>query len=279
MERADIKRVLKELGVANALTEMPAVIEPIYKVMMERPENDLRKEGKVVVDEDGNFIFGDKKISLREDNCAEITFGDAQIITNTVGIEMEYQDGGEQDLFSHNKRDGGKVVNMSGNNANATYHETTNLDNGSWAVRNASGILLESDSSLSGDEKKEVEESLDTILSNFDAMSKPIIENYPKTARWYKTKRAEVKAIAQKEINPEEQNRKRIATLEAQVESLEKRNGELTKSLSQATSRLGRAVAFIEGVKKSPFGKVFFGKKIKSFEEDSQSLPEGKDNK
>lgn len=277
MERADIKRVLKELGVANALTEMPAIVEPIYQEMAERDESELRKEGKVVVDGDGNFIYGDKKITLREDKCAEITFGDAQIITNAVGIEMEYQDGGNQDLFSHNKRDAGKVVNTSGNHV--IYHETTNLDNGSWAVRKASGTLIESDSSLSGDEVIEVEESLDTILSNFDAMSKSVIENYPKTAKWYKSKRAEVKAIAQSKINPEEQNQKRIATLEAQVKTLEKRNGELTKTLSETRNRLGKAIDFIGVVRKSPFGKVFFGKKIKSFEEDSQSLPEGKSNK
>lgn len=279
MERADIKRVLKELGVAEALTEMPAIIEPIYKEMMERPESELRKEGKVVVDEDGNFIFGKRKIRLREDKCAEISFGDAQITTNAVGIEMEYQDGGWQDLFSHNKRDGGKVVNMSGNNGNATYHETTNLDNGSWAIRNASGILLGSDSSLSGDEKKTVEESLDAILSEFDSMSRPIIENYPKTAKWYRTKREEVKAVAQKEIDPEEQNRRRIADLESQVTNLEKRNKELTRSLSQATSRLGKAVSFIEQVKKSPVGKVFFGKRIKTFEEEAKTLPEGRDDR
>ncbi len=279
MERADIKRVLKELGVAEALTEMPAIVEPIYKEMMERPESELRKEGKVIVDEDGNFTFGDRKIALREDKCAEISFGDAQITTNAVGIEMEYQDGGWQDLFSHNKRDGGKVVNMSGNNGNATYHETTNLDNGSWAVRKASGILLESDSSLSGDEKKTVEESLDAILSEFDSMSRPIIENYPKTAKWYRTKREEVKAVAQKEIDPEEQNRRRIAALESQVTNLEKRNKELTKSLSQATSRLGKAVSFIEQVKKSPVGKVFFGKRIKTFEEEAKTLPEGRDDR
>lgn len=276
MERADIKRVLKELGVHEALTEMPAVVEPIYKEMMERPESDLRKEGKVVVDEHGNFSLGDKKIRLRRDKCAEITFGDAQITTNAVGIEIEYQDGGELDWFSHNKRDGGKVVNMSGNNGNATYHETTALDNGSWSVRNATGIILGSVSSHSKEEKRVVEESLDTILSEFDAMSKPIVENYPKTAKWYKEKREEVKEVAQKEIDPEEKNRRRIEALENQVASLEKRNGELTRSLSQATIRLGKAVSFIEQVKKSPVGKVFFGKKIRTFEDESKSLPEGK---
>lgn len=276
MERADIKRVLKELGVHEALTEMPAVVEPIYKEMMERPESDLRKEGKVVVDEHGNFSLGDKKIRLRRDKCAEITFGDAQITTNAVGIEIEYQDGGELDWFSHNKRDAGKVVNMSGNNGNATYHETTALDNGSWSIRNATGIILGSVSSHSKEEKRVVEESLDTILSEFDAMSKPIVENYPKTAKWYKEKREEVKEVAQKEIDPEEKNRRRIEALENQVASLEKRNSELTKSLSQATIRLGKAVSFIEQVKKSPVGKVFFGKRIKSFEDESKSLPEGK---
>lgn len=279
MERADIKRVLKELGVAEELTEMPAVIEPIYKEMMERPESDLRKQGKVNVDENGNFTFGDKKIELREDKCAEITFGDAQITTNAVGIEMEYQDGGWQDWFSHNKRDGGKVVNMSGNNGNASYHETTNLDNGSWSVRNASGISLGSVSSHSGEEKRTVEESLEAILSEFDAMSKPIIENYPKTAKWYKTKREEVRVVAQKEIDPEEQNRRRIAALEAEVKKLEGRNKDLSDRLYESTKRLDKAVGFIEQVKRSPFGKVFFGKKIKSFEEDGKTLPEGRDDR
>lgn len=277
MERADIKRVLKELGVQEALTEMPAVVEPIYKEMMERPESELRKEGKVIVDEDGNFTFGDKKVRLRKDHSAEITFGDAQITTNSVGIEMEYQDGGWQDWFSHNKRDGGKIVNMSGNNGNASYRETTAIDNGSWSVRNASGITIGSASSHSKEEKRTVEESLETILADFDAMSKPIIENYPKTAKWYKTKREEVKAVAEKEIDPEEQNRRRIAALESQVTNLEQRNGELTRSLSQATIRLGKAVSFIEQVKKSPVGKVFFGKRIRTFEEDEKTLPEGRE--
>ena len=270
MERADIKRVLKELGVSEALIEMPAVVEPIYKEMMERPESDLRKEGKVTVDEDGNFTFGDKKIRLRED---------AQITTNAVGIEMEYQDGGWQDWFSHNKREGGKVVNMSGNNGNASYRETTAIDNGSWSIRNASGITLGSASSHAKEEKRTVEESLDTILSEFDAMSRPIIENYPKTAKWYKTKREEVRKVAEKEIDPEEQNKRRIAALEAQVTKLEKRNLELTKSLSQATTRLGKAIDFIGEVKRSPFGKMFFGRKIKTFEDDAKGLPEGKDER
>lgn len=277
MERADIKRVLKELGVQEALIEMPAVVEPIYKEMLESSESELRKEGKVVVDEDGNFTFGDRKVKLRKDKCAEITFGDAQITTNAVGIEMEYQDGGWQDWFSHNKRADGKVVNMSGNNGNASYHETTAIDNGSWSVRNASGIILGSVSSHAKEERRTVEESLDTIMSEFDSMAKPIIENYPKTAKWYKTKRAEVKAVAEKEIDPEEQNKRRIASLETQVASLEKRNTELTRSLSQATTRLGKLLTFVEDVKKSPLGKVIFGRKIKNLEGDSQKLPEGRD--
>lgn len=279
MERADIKRVLKELGVAEALTEMPAVVEPIYKEMMERPESDLRKEGKVIVDEDGNFTMGDRKVTLRKDSCAEITFGDAQITTNSVGIEMEYQDGGWQDCFSHNKRDGGKVVSMSGNNGNASYHETIALDNGSWAIRNANGNVLGSASSHSKEEKRAIGESLDTILSEFDALSRPIIENYPKTAKWYKGKREEVKAVAQKEMDPEEQSRRTIADLTKKLEASEKRNTELATSLSQATITLGKAVRFVEEVKKSPFGKIFFGKKLKDFEEDSKSLPKGRDER
>ena len=279
MERVDIKRVLKEMGVAKALLEMPAVIEPIYKEMMEKPESELKKEGAVNVDKDGNFTFGDRSVRLRKDHCAEISFGDAKITTNSVGIEVEYQDGGWQDWFSHKKRDNGTVVNMSGNNGNATYHETTNLDNGSWAIRNASGIAIGSVSSLSREEKREVEESLDSILSEFDSMSRPIIENYPKTAKWYKEKREEVKTVAEKEIDPEVQSRRKIEALESEERRLEEKNQGLTKSLSEATTRLGKAIDFIGEVKKSPFGKVFFGRKIKSFEDDAKSLPEGRDER
>ena len=275
MERTDIKKLLKEMGVAKSLLEMPAVIEPIYKEMMEKPESELKQEGIVVVDKDGNFTFGDRSVTLRKDGSAEISFGDAQITTNSVGIEMEYQDGGWQDWFSHKKRDGGTVVNMSGNNGNATYHETTNLDNGSWAIRNASGIAIGSVSSLSREEKRVVDKSLDTILAEFDSMSKPIIENYPKTAKWYKTKREEVRVVAEKEIDPEVQSRRRIEALEDEVKKLEERNLGLSKCLSEATTRLGKAIDFIGEVKRSPLGKVFFGKGIRKFEEDSKSLPQG----
>ena len=275
MERVDIKRVLKEMGVAKALLEMPAVIEPIYKEMLEKPESELKKEGTVIGDKDGNFSFEDRNIKLRKDHCAEISFGDAQITTNSVGIEVEYQDGGWQDWFSHKKRDGGTVVNMSGNNGNDTYHETTSLDNGSWAIRNASGIAIGSVSSLSREEKRVVEDSLETILAEFDSMSKPIIENYPKTAKWYKTKREEVKSVAEKEIDPEVQSRRRIEALEAEVKNLEERNKGLSKCLSEATNRLGKAIDFIAEVKRSPLGKVFFGKKIKTYEEEAKALPTG----
>ncbi len=277
MERSDIKRVLKDLGVAEALIEMPAVIEPIYKEMMERPERDLRKDGKVVVDDNGNFICDGRKIKLKEDGCAEITFKDAKITTNPVGIEMAYEDGGQIDFFSNNTRKDGIVINMSGNNGNASYYETTNLDNGSWAVRNASGVLLKTVASHAERKTEVVTESLETILAEFDSMSKVIIENYPKTAKWYSEKREEVKAVAEKELDPEEQNRKKTAELEAKIENLERRNKELTKRLYAANSRLEKAIEFIGVVKKSPFGKMFFGKTIKTFDEDAKKLPEGRE--
>ena len=111
MERADIKRILKEMGVAEALTEMPAVIEPIYKELMEKPESYLRRQGKVNVDEQGNFSFGNRRIKLKEDSCAEITFNDAKVTTNPVGIEISYEDGDFIGLFSSCSRGNGIITN------------------------------------------------------------------------------------------------------------------------------------------------------------------------
>ena len=204
-----------------------------------------------------------------------MTFKDAKITTNPVGIEMAYEDGGAIDFFSNNTRKDGIVINMSGNNGIASYYETTNLDNGSWAVRNASGVLLKTVASHAERKTEVVTESLETILAEFDSMSKPIIENYPKTAKWYKTKREEVKSVAEKEIDPEVQSRRRIEALEAEVKNLEERNKGLSKCLSEATNRLGKAIDFIAEVKRSPLGKVFFGKKIKTYEEEAKALPTG----
>ena len=279
MERVDIKRVLKELGVAEALIEMPAVIEPIYKEMMEKSARDLQKDGKVTVDDNGGFICNRRKVKLREDGCAEIFFEDAHIITNSVGIEMSYEDGGAIDFFSNNTRKDGKVINMSGNNGNASYYKTTHIDNGSWAIRNASGILLQTVSSHSENKTEVVTETLDSILEEFDSMSKVIIENYPQTATWYSQKREEVKSVAEIELDPEEQNKRRVAALEAEVEQLKRKNGELAKSLYEATTTLGKALDFVSIVKKSPFGKVFFGKNIKTFDEETKKLPKGRDDR
>lgn len=279
MERADIKRVLKEKGVAGALLEMPAVIEPIYKEMMEKTESDLSKQGKVNVDEQGNFSFGGRRIKLNEDGCAEITFSDAKITTNSVGIEVAYEDGNWQDWFSHISRDNGVVVNSSGNNGNASYYESTHLDNGSWSVRNASGVGIGEKSSYNKDgEYVPFQSTVEDVLNGFDSVSSNVIANYPNTAEWYQATRRGVQSVAERETNPEEQNRRRIAFLERRVSRLEADKKELLAINSRLTSMLEKSLDFMGQVKRSPVGKIFFSKGLKKYEEESKKLPEGRED-
>ncbi len=279
MERADIKRVLKEMGVLDALTEMPAVIEPIYKEMMEKAESDLTSKGRVSVDEHGNFSFGDRKIKLVEDGGAEITFKDAKITTNSEGIEMVYEDGNSMDWFSYISRKDGVVVTSSGNNGNASYYESTNLDNGSWSIRDASGTSVGEKSSHSKNgEYVPFQTTVEEVLAGFDSVSESVIANYPNTAGWYQAKREEVQKVAEKEANPEEQTRKRIEFLERRVSTLEADKKDLLARNSRLTSMLEKSLEFMGQVKRSPVGKVFFGKGIRKYEEESKSLPSGREH-
>lgn len=279
MERADIKRILKEMGVAEALTEMPAVIEPIYKELMEKPESYLRRQGKVNVDEQGNFSFGNRRIKLKEDSCAEITFNDAKVTTNPVGIEISYEDGDFIGLFSSCSRGNGIITYHSGNNGNCSWSEREQLDNGSWSILSARGIKVGEDVSPynKNGEYTPFEGTVEGILSEFDSNSKTIIENYPQTEEWYKEKREEVKAVVERETDPEEQNKRRIEYLEKRVSALEKNKNELLSKLSKSTEMLEKALRFIGKVKSSPVGKVFFARGIKKYEEDTKKLTEGRE--
>lgn len=279
MNRNEIKKVLKEMGVRKEFLEMPAVIEPIYVEMMEKTAHDLSGKGRINVDENGNFSFGDKKIKLNKDGCAEITFGDAKILTNSVGIEISYSDGNWQDFFSHISRDNGIVVNSSGNNGDRSYYESTHLDKGSWSIRNASGISIRTNSSHNIDKEfTPFSSTVEDVLSDFDSISGSIIENYPNTAKWYAKTREALKAVSEREADPEKQNKAKIEFLEKEVSRLENDKKDLIKRNSSLTSMLGKTLEFMEIVRKSPFGKIFFGKTLKKYEEETKKLPEGRED-
>lgn len=279
MERKEIKRVLKEMGVREEFLEMPAVIEPIYVEMMEKTASDLSGKGRISVDENGDFSFGDRKIKLNKEGCAEITQGDYIITTNTVGIEVAYSDGNWQDFFSHISRDNGIVVNSSGNNGNASYYESTHLDKGSWSIRNASGINIGVVASHNRDKEfNPFPSTPEEVLSEFDEVSGSIIENYPNTAEWYAKTREALKVVAEKEADPEKQNKDRIEFLERKVARLEREKRDLIQRNSKLTSMLEKTLEFMDTVRKSPVGKIFFGKSLKKYEDETKRLPEGRED-
>lgn len=276
MERADIKRVLKEMGVVDELLEMPAAIEPIYRELMEKSEKELRKPGRVTVDGAGNFSYTNRRIRLDENGEAEIDFADMVIRTNIYGIETYYSDGNTMSFFSTNIREDGTIRSISGNNSDCSYYETRHLDNGSWSIRSAHGVII--DETSSSEEPKEFEPvafTLEEVLEEFDTNSKPIIENYPKTAEWFEQTRAKLQERAEKELEPEARTQRKIDFLERRVSQLEQDKKDLLNRNSRLIDRLEKSIKFINEVKRSPAGKLFFRKGIKTLEEESKKLPEG----
>ena len=82
-----------------------------------------------------------------------------------------------------------------------------------------------------------------------------------------------------READPEKQNKAKIDFLEKKVARLEKEKKDLITRNSRLTSMLGKTLEFMETVRKSPFGKIFFGKTLKKYEDDTKKLPEGREDK
>lgn len=272
MERKELKQLLKNMEINEDLTEMPAVVEPIYQAVQKKQSEvpnldvNLWLSGKIEVLENGDFSFGgfsieDKKsIALNEQGGAEITsYPDESIKTNEFGIETELSSGDWMGPYESIIRKDGELRHTSGNNGNALSWNGVFLDKGSWSIRKSEGVLLSGDDFL----EEPTELNGETILSEFNNISASVIKDYPKTEQWYITQRENIKRIIARE-NPVKRLEKKIEMLTNENKRLQDNNSYLVSKNSSLSKMLSKSLDFIESVKKSPVGKVFFGKRLKS---------------
>ena len=145
MERIELKKILREMGVHEILTEMPAVVEPIYREFFDDTSSEVRECGRIVVYEDGSFSFDDRQITLSPGSGATISYEDVLIEVNTYGMEIEYSDRNYQGKFSSISRKDGRVDTFSGSNGTASGIGHMSLDNGSWSIKDSRGAEIVSD--------------------------------------------------------------------------------------------------------------------------------------
>ena len=84
MDRVELKKILKEMGVSETLTEMPAVVEPIYRELFDQTSTEVRECGRFVVYGDGSFSFDERQITLSPGSGATISYEDVLIEVNRI---------------------------------------------------------------------------------------------------------------------------------------------------------------------------------------------------
>lgn len=274
MERSELKELLKELGVREELTEMPAIVEPLYKEWMEKTASAVKSSGDILVLANGDFKVGKKSVEFEITGGARVSYDDVTIDINEYGIEKSYSDGDFIGLFSHVTRKDGIVECSSGNNGNGTMSTNKYYDNGSWSIQGANGPLIDQkdeDGNLT-----EVDEA--KLLEDFDKMAKTMKKEYPKTKEWYDKKREELQKALAEFNSPEARFKAEMSALRKENSALKTKNEALTKNNEKLTDMLGKALDFMEEVKKSPVGKLFFRKGLKKYEESSRVLGPGRDD-
>ena len=278
MERIELKKILREMGVHEILTEMPAVVEPIYREFFDDTSSEVRECGRIVVYEDGSFSFDDRQITLSPGSGATISYEDVLIEVNTYGMEIEYSDGNYQGKFSSISRKDGRVDTFSGSNGTASGIGHMSLDNGSWSIKDSRGAEIVSDEYHNDKMDEEIDSydlNLAEVLNEFDERATGIILAYPNTEGWFRKTRMAVVENVEKQNDPEEKEIRRIQRLERRVIKLEQENKALKESHAKTASLLERALKFVKEVKKSPVGQIFFGRKLKALDIDTKKLSAG----
>lgn len=265
MERKELKKFLVDMKINEKLTEMPAIVEPLYEEFMEDTTAEMKKSKRIKVSKDGNFSFDDKNISLGEDGEAVIESENTKIIVNRFGIEESYFN----EIYGKTlsiTRENGKVKTLSSENEGEKWKETISLDNGSWCITNADGELLSTASSFRKNKKENLKLRVEEILSKFNIITSTIMNNYSITTPWYLATKADIRAYIDEE---------KIRSLEKDVEKLNLKNKELEEENKKMTGMLGKSLEFMKEVKKNPIAKLFLRKGIQKYEADSKSLNSG----
>ena len=280
MDRKEIQARLVQLGVNETLTKMPAVIEPIYRVLESRKESGLELKKIVEVDNDGNLIFYDelenadyskKKISLHADGSAIIRFAPYEIDISPEGIEYRLRKFCDAITYNQEilREPDGKIKLKSASRSWEYY-----CDNGNFDIRNALGEKIYSFS----DKLKEPGDIIDCFKSNMSLVT----SYYPETQSWYQTRLLSVDMLAHQEFDFEVQFERlrqyntmlnqTNASLKSEKNNLIQRNRVLEKALSNATTMLRATLECIDSVKESPICRMAFRTELLKVENSSRSL-------
>ena len=272
MTRNEIISVLKDKGVNSKLLEMPAIVEYLYDTYLKTlTTTELLDSKSFSVDSNGNFTFGSTSFSLDGNGAKRYNTNSGRIVhINEYGIEdLEYSEDDWRDLYNNLSRKNGEIIFTSGNNGNGSSHRTTYLDKGNYSLSDSIGIRILGDDdydvdSLDSEKIDSPQIDSEKLLAEFDSNSEEIKATYPITAEWYDQTRKSLLECIENQNNPTFRYKKIIEGLEKKVTLLQADNKHLT-------SMLNRSLSFIEDVRNSSVGRLFFGKKIQKYRDDSMS--------
>ena len=272
MKRKEIKEVLLELGASLKLLEMPAVMERIYNYYINYSEEAFRKEVNVgpngeIICEKGNY--GDTKRIFKETEDGEAVF------------ENHVRDGKEErkgeyfiDKFGMDKifREYCEPLFEKDCIVSRTEERTLIINGGKLVVEDQGDPILNYNNFTVFRENA-------SRTIGWEGNKDFLTKYYPITKEWFAAREGiiekeqeEEKENKEIEPNSEVENLKnRIKTIEVQhekeIDSLGKERDELKKEKEQLQTMLKRTLEVCESVKRSPLGKMFFGRKLKQLPE------------
>ena len=282
MDRKKLIDTLKTMGIPELFLDKPGVVERIFADYATLPVQELQKADLNV--KENSFSYNGGSFSLTDKGTIQYKNEDKTITLNEYGIETSLESGLPLTFHTSITRKHGLVHDFDGNDSNGWYDDNIGIDNGSWSLETALGHKTEHN--MHTQKTIDVNQALDV----FDENAADVIENYPKTKEWYAKKREEVKDALEKHnikaseiekfkhpTEPADMQAK-IELLEKENQRLEKENKRLKDSNHKMTKMLKVSMGFAEKVKRSPVGKVFFGRELKKFVDTAYSLDSGDDN-
>ena len=270
MERNQMKKILKALGMSEKLLEMPAVMERIYQVLKDKTEEEMVKE-IVNVSNDGKTVRIDKLGLFQELENGGAKYGSGVII-DKYGMDLSYS---EDNMFlpsiNMKRTEDRKIKITTTNDSTIEINENTFNDDGDAILNYQNYTILKKGATptLGWEGNKE-------FLTNF----------YPITKEWFAQRENDIEKdegskedVSEIETRSEEQKQEEvieqlnqeiqiqkelIKSLSSKSDKLIQENIQLKNKNSKLQTMLNRTLELCETVQKSKFGKFFFRKQLKA---------------
>jgi len=277
MKRKEIKDLLVELGASPRLLEMPAVMERIYNYCIDYGEEELKKE--INIGPNGEIEY------KNNDMLEKYSEGIIRRFKETENGEAIFEN------FEQNgiEQSGQYFIDKYGMDRMFKDDSNQLFEKGCSVSRTEEGTLV-----LNGGDKV-TDDQGDPILNynNYTVLRENasrtigwegnkdfLIKYYPITREWFTVRekiiekdQEESVGIGEEENSEVEILRNRIRTIEEnykkEIEKLTVENDKLKGEKTLLQTMLKRTLEVCESVKRSPLGKIFFGRKLKQLPEAS----------